>query len=267
MRLADVIVQRHRPLGQGNRLVVAPAQLGHGRLVHAGQRQHVFGAERRGQPLGVAQGRGGVVVAALLREHHPRDRVHLRQVPAIAGGVKRGGGLGEVLADDGVVADLQVAVDELEVGEADAARVVRRLGVLEGAAVQRDGARLLAAGRARRGRAAATAWPAAPSESGRESDRAGGPSTVAARSGSPCMRQASASAARTMSSSWRLMPRDWRRGSRSSAAADPRPRSSSADARASTGWRGALITVRSIRQRFPRPPGCRRRLIACNLVP
>ena len=29
VRLADVILQRDRPLGQGNRLVVAVAQLGH----------------------------------------------------------------------------------------------------------------------------------------------------------------------------------------------------------------------------------------------
>ena len=71
--------------------------------------------------------------------------MHLREMAAVAGGVQRGGGFGQVLAHDGVVADLLVAVDQLEVGEADAARVVRRLGVFERAAVQRDGPRLLAA--------------------------------------------------------------------------------------------------------------------------
>ena len=67
-------------------------------------------------------------------------------MPAIAGGVKRGCGFGEMLADDRVVTDLQITVDELEVGEPDAARVVGRLRGFEGAAVQGNGARLLAKG-------------------------------------------------------------------------------------------------------------------------
>ncbi len=53
----------------------------------------------------------------------------------------------DVLADDGDVADLAVALAELVVREADGARVVRHLGLLQRAAVQRDGARLIAARR------------------------------------------------------------------------------------------------------------------------
>ena len=67
-------------------------------------------------------------------------------MPAVAGGVQRGRRLGQVLADDARVADLLVAERELVVGEADRARVVRELGVLQRARVQRDRARLLAAG-------------------------------------------------------------------------------------------------------------------------
>ena len=73
--------------------------------------------------------------------------MHQREVTAIAGGVQRRGGLGDVLADDRDVADLAVALAELVVGEADGARVVRGLRVLQRAAVQRDGARLIAARR------------------------------------------------------------------------------------------------------------------------
>ena len=70
----------------------------------------------------------------------------MREVPPVAGGVQRRGGFGDVLADDRHVADLAVALAEIEVGEADGARVVRDLGLLQRAVVQRDGARLLAAG-------------------------------------------------------------------------------------------------------------------------
>ena len=60
---------------------------------------------------------------------------------AVAGGVQRGRGLGDVLADDRDVADLAVALAELVVGEADGARVVRGLGLLQRApcmAIARD---------------------------------------------------------------------------------------------------------------------------------
>ena len=63
-----------------------------------------------------------------------------REVAAIAGGVQRRCGFGQVLADDARVADLLVAERQLVVREADRARVVRELGVLQRAGVQRDGA-------------------------------------------------------------------------------------------------------------------------------
>ena len=68
-------------------------------------------------------------------------------MPAVAGRVQRRGGLGDVFADDGRVADLAVAVAELVVGEADGAGIVASLGLFQRAAVKRDRARLIAAGR------------------------------------------------------------------------------------------------------------------------
>ena len=66
---------------------------------------------------------------------------------ALAGREQRRCGLGNVFADDGDVAYLPIAVAELVMGEADGAGVVRDLGVLQGAAVQRNRARLIAARR------------------------------------------------------------------------------------------------------------------------
>ena len=65
----------------------------------------------------------------------------------VAGGVQRRRGFGDVLAHDRRVADLAVALRQLVVREADGAGVVRGLGLLQRAAVQRDGARLVAARR------------------------------------------------------------------------------------------------------------------------
>ena len=59
--------------------------------------------------------------------------------------MQRGGGFGDVLADDRHVADLAIALAEIEMREADGARVVRDLRLLQRAVVQRDGARLFAA--------------------------------------------------------------------------------------------------------------------------
>src|SRR5437899_12656602 len=71
--------------------------------------------------------------------------MHERQMTAIARRVERGGGLGDVLADDRDVADLLVALAELVVREADRARVVGHLGLFQRAAVERDRAGLVAA--------------------------------------------------------------------------------------------------------------------------
>ena len=146
VRLAGRFVQGHGALGQGDRLVVAAAQLRHRRLVHIGERKDVVGAQGRGDSFRVAERRGGVVVAPLLRVHDARDGMDLGQVAPVTGGVQGGGGFGQVLTHDGVVADLLIAVDQFEVREPDAAGIVGGLGVLERAAVQRDSARLLAAG-------------------------------------------------------------------------------------------------------------------------
>ena len=51
-----------------------------------------------------------------------------------------------MLADRGEIADLPVTARHLELAEADRLGVVRALGVLEGAADERDGARRLTAG-------------------------------------------------------------------------------------------------------------------------
>jgi len=59
--------------------------------------------------------------------------------------VKRGGGFGDMLAHDGHVADLPVTLSEIEVGETDGSRIVRDLGLLQGAVVERNGPRLFAA--------------------------------------------------------------------------------------------------------------------------
>ncbi len=57
--------------------------------------------------------------AAALREHDARQRVQQREIAPVAGGMQRRRGLRDVLADDGRVADLLVAVPELVVREAD----------------------------------------------------------------------------------------------------------------------------------------------------
>ena len=141
------LVERDAALGQRERLLVAVLEHHHVRLVAADRGQHVVGVDERGQPLGVPQRRHRFFVAPELRERDARQRVDEREVAAVAGGVQRGRGLGDVLADDRDVADLAVALAELVVGEPDGARVVRGLGLLQRAAVHGDRARLVAAGR------------------------------------------------------------------------------------------------------------------------
>ena len=95
-----------------------------------------FGVHERGQPLGLPERGHRLVVASELRERDARQRMDQREVTAIAGGVQRGRGLGDVLADDRDVADLAVALAELVVREPDGARVVRGFRLLQRAAVQ-----------------------------------------------------------------------------------------------------------------------------------
>ena len=69
-----------------------------------------------------------------------------REVPPVAGRVQRGRGFRDVLADDGGIADLLVAVAQLVVGQPDGFRIVGLFGVTQRSAEQRDRTRLLAFG-------------------------------------------------------------------------------------------------------------------------
>ena len=140
-------VERHAPLGESERLLVAVLHHRHVRLVAADKRQHIVGVNGRGETFRLTQCAHRLVVAAHLRKRDARQRVHEREVPAVAGRVQRGRRLRDVLPDDGDVADLAIALAELVVREADAARIVRGLGLLQRAAVHRDRARLIAARR------------------------------------------------------------------------------------------------------------------------
>ena len=142
-------VQRNAAFGERARRLVAMLQEQHVRLVAADSRDDVVGMNGRCQPFGVAQRRHRLVVATLLSERDARQRVHQREVPPIARGKQCRRGLRDVLADNGHVADLAIAVAELVVGETDGARVVRDVGLLQGPAVKRDRARLIAARRVR----------------------------------------------------------------------------------------------------------------------
>ncbi len=63
----------------------------------------------------------------------------------VARGVKGRRRFRDVLADDRDVANLPVTLSQFVVGEPDGARFMRDFGLLQGASVQRDGARLIAA--------------------------------------------------------------------------------------------------------------------------
>ena len=143
--LSKSLVQVDRALGERERLFVAVANQRDVGLVAVDRREHIIGLENRGHALGLAQRGIRFVVAAGLREHHRRQRMHHREVALVARGVQRGRGFGNVLAHDRHVADLPIALAEIEVGEPDGARVVRDLGLLQRAVVQRDRPRLLAA--------------------------------------------------------------------------------------------------------------------------
>ena len=112
-------------------------------LVAAHQREHVIGLRERREVFGLAEGAGGLLVAAALGEDRPRQRVDQREVASLAGGMQGGGRRVDVVADDGELADLLVADAEFVVRQADGARVVRQFRLLQGAAEQRDGARLV----------------------------------------------------------------------------------------------------------------------------
>ncbi len=141
------LVERDAALGQRERLLVAVLEHHDARLVAAHRGEHVVRVDERRHALGVPQRRHRFLVASELRERDARQRVDEREVAAIAGRVECGRGLGDVLANDRDVADLPVALAELVVREPDGARFVRGFSLLQRAAVHRDRARLIAAGR------------------------------------------------------------------------------------------------------------------------
>ncbi len=143
---ARLLLQLDAALGERERLLV-PVQ--HHRdigLVAADGRQDVARFDRHGQPLGVPQRRHGLVQPPFLRERDPGERMDHREVPPVAGRVEGRSRLGDVLADDGDVADLTVAEAELVVAEANGARIVGPLGLLESLGQQGDASRRFAAG-------------------------------------------------------------------------------------------------------------------------
>ena len=94
----------------------------------------------------MAQRRDRLVEPSFLRERHAGQRVDHGQVPAVAGGMQRGGRRGQMCSRTiAGVADLPVAEAELVVGEADRPRIVRALGLLQRLGEERDAARGLAA--------------------------------------------------------------------------------------------------------------------------
>ena len=84
-------VQRHAALGQRERLLVAVLAAS---ATFAWLPQTVASTSSAwtsdGEALGLPQRRHRFVVAAELREQDARERVHQREVAAVAGGVQRG---------------------------------------------------------------------------------------------------------------------------------------------------------------------------------
>ena len=141
---SERLVQRDTALGERERLIVPMPHQCHVRLVVHDPREHVVGGNRHGEAFALAECGDRFFAAAGLREQDGGQRVHEREVATIAGGMQCGGGFCQMLANDAGIADLLVAERELVVRKADGARIVRELGVLERARVQRDRARLFA---------------------------------------------------------------------------------------------------------------------------
>ena len=140
------LVQRDAALGERQRLIVAMAHQRHVRLVVNDAREDVVGGDGHRQTLGLSQSGRGFVHTSRLRQQDRRQRVDEREMTSIAGRVQRRRRFREMVADDARVADLLVAEGQLVVGKTDRARVVRELGVLQRARMQRDRPRLLALG-------------------------------------------------------------------------------------------------------------------------
>ncbi len=142
-----LLVQRHRAVCERERLVVTVADQRDVGLVAAHQCEDVVGTRHRGKVLRLSQRGDRFVRTSRLRRHDREQRVAVGQVTTVAGRVQRGDRLPDLLPHDRRVADLAIAHAEFVVGEADGAGVYGELGLLEGAAKQRDRARLVAAQR------------------------------------------------------------------------------------------------------------------------
>ena len=70
-----------------------------------------------------------------------------REMSTIAGGQEGRGRLGEMFPDDGRIADLPIALGQLETGEADGTGVVCGFGLLQSKTLEGDRTRLIAARR------------------------------------------------------------------------------------------------------------------------
>src|SRR5439155_23792566 len=144
---AVLFVKRYAAFGKRECLLVAVLHHHHIRLVPAPRGKNVVGVHYRREPFGLPQRGHRFVVASALSEGDAGQGMNQGQVTAIPRRVQRGRGLHDVLADDGHVADLPITLSQLVVGETDRARVVSGGCLLQRAAVERDGARLIAARR------------------------------------------------------------------------------------------------------------------------
>ena len=139
-------VDRHAPFGQRQRLLVPVLHHHDVGFIAAHRRHDIVGLDERGKPFGLPQSGHRFVAAAQLGKRDARKGMNERKMAPVTHGVKGRRRLRNVLSDDGDVADLAVTLTEFVVSETDGAGIVRDLGVLQRASVQRDGARLIAPG-------------------------------------------------------------------------------------------------------------------------
>ena len=144
---AQTFVQVDGAFCEGQRLFITVTNQRDVGLVAIDRRQHVVGLQQGRHAFSLAQCGIGLVIAPGLGQHDRRQRVHHGEMATIPGGMQGRRGLGDVFAHNRHVADLAVTLAEIEMGEADGAGVMRNLGLLERPVVQRNGARLLTAGK------------------------------------------------------------------------------------------------------------------------
>ena len=146
VRRARLFLQLHAALGERQGLLVPVQHQRDVRLVAAHRRQDVARLGGHRDAFGVLQRGHRLVQAPLLRQRDARERMHHRDMTAIAGRIQRRRCLRDVLANNGDVADLAVAQTQLVVRKANGPGVVRPLRLLEGLAEEGDSAGRLAVG-------------------------------------------------------------------------------------------------------------------------